>query len=108
MEKTALYFAGEFGLATGFRLAGFEVLTDASVAELEALLNDLRQRRQAAFVVLDQRLAGADSKILREVRDEGGRILITQVPLLGSDAPLLSCVDAHMRQMLGDSLDVKT
>jgi vacuolar-type H+-ATPase subunit F/Vma7 len=105
MDKTGLYFAGEFGLATGFRLAGFEVLEDASIAELEELLLRLREERETAFVVLDQQLAAADSQILRDVRDEGGRILLTQVPSLSSNAPLLSCVDAHMSQMLGDILE---
>ncbi|MBF0255706.1 MAG: ATPase, partial [Gammaproteobacteria bacterium] len=58
MEQTKLYFAGEFGLANGFRLAGFEVLADASIEQLEALLLRLREQRVAAFVVLDQKLAG--------------------------------------------------
>ncbi len=105
MDKTGLYFAGEFGLATGFRLAGFEVLADASVAQLEALLLRLREQRETAFVVLDQHLASADSAILREVREEGGRILLTPVPGLNSDQPLLSCVDAHMGQLLGTALE---
>jgi vacuolar-type H+-ATPase subunit F/Vma7 len=101
MDNAALYFLGETGLANGFRLAGFEVFTDADGATLDELLHQLREERRTAFVVLDYPLANCDSRLLREIRDEGGRILITQVPPLGEWQGLHSSVDAHIDQLLG-------
>jgi vacuolar-type H+-ATPase subunit F/Vma7 len=105
MEQTGLYFLGEAGLASGFRLAGFEVLADADQAALEQLLLRLREAREAAFVVLDQQLARSDSQVLREIRAEGGRILITQVPSLNNSEPLPSCVDAQLGKLFSNSLE---
>jgi len=105
MEQTRLYFLGEAGLANGFRLAGFEVFPDASIQTLERLLLELRENRSPAFVILDYRLAESDSRVLQEVRDEGGRILITQVPPLSHSGRLRSKVDDHISQLLGNALE---
>lgn len=101
MDEAALYFLGETGLANGFRLAGFEVFTDADADTLERLLRQLREERRSAFVVLDSALANCDLPLLREIREEGGRILITQVPPLGQWSGLHSVVDDRIDQLLG-------
>ena len=105
MEKTRQLFLGDASLASGFRLAGFEVFPDADIDRLEQLLGQLRSTRSAAFVVIDQRLARSDSRILEEVRREGGRILLTQVPPLTNPEQMKSSVDAHIRQLLGATGD---
>lgn len=105
MEPTGLYFLGDSGLANGFRLAGFEVFPDADVPALERLLRELQENRQPAFVIIDYRLAESDSPVLRQVRDEGGRILITQVPPLHHAGDLRSRVDQRINQLLGNGLE---
>ena len=105
MEQTRLYFLGEAGLANGFRLAGFEVFPDADIQALEHLLQELRENRSPAFVILDYKLAESDSLLLQEIRDEGGRILITQVPPLSHGGQLRSKVDDHISQLLGNALE---
>ena len=105
MEKTRQLFVGSANLAAGFRLAGFEVLADAGVAELEQLLTGLRAARTPAFVVVDQSLAESDSRLLQEVRREGGRILLTQVPPLTHPEQMKSSVDEHIRLLLGAAGD---
>ena len=105
MEKTRQLFLGDASLASGFRLAGFEVFPDADIDRLEQLLGQLRNNRSAAFVVIDQRLAQSDSRILEEVRREGGRILLTQVPPLTSPDQMKSSVDDHIGQLLGATGD---
>ena len=105
MERTRQLFLGDASLATGFRLAGFEVYPDADLARLEQLLEQLRSTRASAFVVIDQQLAAADSRILEEVRREGGRILLTQIPPLTRPDQMKSSVDDQIRQLLGATGD---
>lgn len=99
---TRLCFLGNAALANGFRLAGFEVYPDAAVATLDYLLRELREQREHAFVILDHALAESDSRELREVRGEGGRILVTQVPPLNQPDELHSSVDSHIELLLGN------
>ena len=101
MEATRQLFLGDANLATGFRLAGFEVFPDADVAQMDALLDGLISARTHAFVVIDERLARSDSRRLKAVRDEGGRILLTQVPPLTRPDHITSSVDERIRQLLG-------
>lgn len=101
MEKTRQLFLGEASLATGFRLAGFEVYPDADTTQLDQLLDKLVATRTPAFVVIDRELAESDSRRLQQVRLEGGRILITQVPRLTRPEQMHSAIDDHIRQLLG-------
>jgi len=101
VDETRQIFVGDAALATGFRLAGFEVLADAGVAELDDILAELQNTRAHAFVVIDQQLAESESQRLAEVRREGGRILLTQVPSLTEPDRMHSSVDNHIQQLLG-------
>jgi vacuolar-type H+-ATPase subunit F/Vma7 len=105
METTRQLFVGDATLATGFRLAGFEVFADAGIEQLEQLLETLRDSRTPAFVVIDQHLAESDSRLLQEIRSEGGRILLTQVPPLTHPEQMKSSVDDHIQQLLGTTGD---
>lgn len=101
MATTRQLFLGDANLATGFRLAGFEVFPDADIRAVDELLARLLADRIPAFVVLDQQLASQDSKRLRQVRSEGGRILLTQVPRLTEPDKMRSAIDDHIQQLLG-------
>ena len=103
MEPTATrqVFLGAASLATGFRLAGFEVYPNADAAQLDRLLDELRASRTPALVVIDQDLAESDSQRLELVRSEGGRILLTQVPPLNRPDEMRSSVDDRIEQLLG-------
>lgn len=101
MDGTRQVFLGEAGLATGFRLAGFEVYPDADIHQLDALLERLVATRTPAFVVIDQALAATQSKQLAAVRSEGGRILLTQVPPLSHSEEMHSAIDDRIHQLLG-------
>lgn len=98
---TRQVFLGNASLATGFRLAGFEVYPNADAAELDRLLDSLRASRTPALVVIDQELAESDSQRLEWVRREGGRILLTQVPSLTQPEQMRSSVDDRIEQLLG-------
>jgi vacuolar-type H+-ATPase subunit F/Vma7 len=101
VATTRQVFLGDASLATGFRLAGFEVYPDADTAQLDHLLDTLISTRTPAFVVIDQQLAESDSQRLEGVRREGGRILLTQVPPLNNPEQMHSSIDDRIRQLLG-------
>jgi len=101
MEQNRQLFLGDASLATGFRLAGFEVYPDADIAQLDDMLDHLMTSRTPAFVVIDQQLAASGSQRLEQVRREGGRILVTQVPALTRPDQMRSSIDDHIRQLLG-------
>lgn len=103
MQQTQLFFLGDAALADGFRLAGFEVIADATEHDMEALLSKLIAQRSAAFVVLDHLLAESDSELLQDVRREGGRILLSQVPPLHQPGVMPSSVDSRIAQLLGQA-----
>jgi vacuolar-type H+-ATPase subunit F/Vma7 len=101
MDQTRQLFLGDASLATGFRLAGFEIFPDADAAQLDQLLSELLATRTPAFVVIDQALAASNSRRLEEVRREGGRILLTQVPPLNQPERMHSAIDDRIQQLLG-------
>ncbi|MGD8956489.1 MAG: V-type ATP synthase subunit F [Chromatiaceae bacterium] len=108
MDQTRQLFLGDVSLATGFRLAGFEVFPDADAAQLDQLLSELLATRSPAFVVIDQALAASESRRLEEVRREGGRILLTQVPPLTRPEQMHSAIDDRIQQLLGLDGDSST
>lgn len=106
MSETRLLYFGNATLANGFRLAGFEVYADADVESLEQALLTLQRKQASAFIVLDDALAACDCDVLDEVREEGGRILVSQVPPLGEPAAMSSALERRFGQMfhpIGDT-----
>ncbi len=99
-----MYFLGEAALANGFRLAGFHVYPNATEEQLEDLLHSLQEGRETAFVILDHTLYDSELEILAELRGEGGRILIAQVPPLQDPGAMHSPVDQRIAQLLGGGI----
>ncbi|CAK0741081.1 hypothetical protein CCP3SC1_1260002 [Gammaproteobacteria bacterium] len=83
--ETRLIVMGSAALAEGFGLIGFETLPDATVEELDEVLNALLKQRQKALVLVEGYLARSNSPLLARVRMEGGRIVVVEIPRL--DAP---------------------
>jgi len=100
-RPTRLHFLGDRALAEGFALIGFETSPDAGAAQLDKLLGDLLRERENAFVVIDQKLAQAGSRLLPRVYDEGGRIVIVEVPALSDPDGFRLDIDEQVRVLLG-------
>lgn len=100
-ERTRLIFMGEAALAEGFRLIGFETHPDASEESLDRMLGELLQSRARAFLVLDESLSQCCSVRLRQVRTEGGRIVVTEIPRLSQPDEFRGAVDDQVRSLLG-------
>jgi len=100
-QGARLIFMGEAALTEGFRLIGFETFPDASSKELDLVLGELQQSRATAFLVLDGSFSECCSTRLRQVRAEGGRILVAEVPMLRDPTGFRSVIDDQVRLLLG-------
>lgn len=96
-----LVVLGSAGLAGGFSLIGAEVHADADAAVVDAVLAQLVKSGDAALVLLETHLAHAGGYWLNRLRNEGGRIVITELPPLPAPHDYAPAVDEMVRAMLG-------
>lgn len=92
---------GSAGLVEGFRLIGAEVHADADAATVEAVLEALAQSGDEALVLLETHLAHGGGYWLDRLRNEGGRIVITELPPLTAPHDYAPAVDEVVRAVLG-------
>ncbi len=79
-RPTRMLFLGEESLADGFCLIGFETYPDPAPEEVDRILRDLRRNQERAFVIVDDAVMRAEIPNLKQVRREGGRIVVIAVP----------------------------
>jgi vacuolar-type H+-ATPase subunit F/Vma7 len=96
-----LVVLGSAGLAGGFSLIGAEVHVDAEPATVEAVLEQLVKSGDEALVLLETHLAHRGGYWLNRLRNEGGRIVITELPPLPSPHDYAPAVDEVVRTVLG-------
>ena len=102
-EKTRMIFIGSPALTDGFRLVGFETLTDPDVQKVDALISELLATRQNAFLVVEQTPNQVDSPLLQQVRKEGGRIVLAEVPTLQDPSCIYCDLDRQIDKLMGNS-----
>lgn len=81
-SPTRMIALGAAPLMEGFALIGFETYSNASPAQLEELLEQLVRSDTRALVLLEEGLARSAGPWLNRVRNEGGNIVVTEVPAL--------------------------
>ena len=96
-----LVVLGSAGLAGGFGLIGAEVYPDADAATVEAVLEQLAASGDAALVLLETHLARGGGGWLERLRNEGGHIVITELPPLPTPSDYAPAVDEVVRAVLG-------
>jgi len=96
-----LVVLGSAGLVDGFSLIGAEVHADADSATVERVLEQLAHSGDAALVLLETPLSHVGGPWLDRLRNEGGRIVITELPPLPSPQEYAPAVDAVLRTVLG-------
>jgi vacuolar-type H+-ATPase subunit F/Vma7 len=94
-------FIGSAALTDGFRLIGFETLTDPDLQQLDRLLNELQGSRQRALLIIEQPVSQMGSKLLEQVRNEGGRIVLSEVPSLHAPDNFQGELDAQLKKLTG-------
>lgn len=100
---TRMIALGSAALTGGFNLIGFETVADATPQALEHLLAELFTTRQKALVVVEEELARSDGPWLKRVRNEGGRIVVVEVPPLQAPANYRPPVEDLVESILGPS-----
>lgn len=100
-RNARLVVLGTAGLVDGFRLIGAEVHADADPATVDTVLGQLVKAGDAALVLLETHLAHAGGAWLDRLRNEGGRIVITELPPLQAPQDYAPAVDAVMHAILG-------
>lgn len=96
-----LIVLGSAGLADGFSLIGAEVYADAEPATVETVLEQLARSGDAALVLLETPLAHDGGPWLNRLRNEGGRIVITELPPLPAPQDYAPAVDDVVCAVLG-------
>jgi vacuolar-type H+-ATPase subunit F/Vma7 len=84
MSETRIIALGSTALMDGFRLAGIEVMPDASREQLEDLLRSLLSAKDKALVLVEDALTADPGPWLDRALSEGGRVVVVQVPSLSS------------------------
>ncbi|MEW5967241.1 MAG: V-type ATP synthase subunit F [Pseudomonadota bacterium] len=96
-----LVVLGSAGLAEGFRLIGAEVHADADVRTVERVLEQLAKSGDEALVLLETHLSHSGGPWLSRLRNEGGRIVLTELPPLPLPQAYAPAVDEVVRTVLG-------
>jgi len=92
---------GSAGLTDGFALIGAEVHPDADPAKVEGVLAQLVRDGSPALVLLESGLSHAGGIWLDRLRNEGGRIVVTELPPLSAPHDYSPAVDDVVRAVLG-------
>ena len=100
-SSTRMIALGSLVLARGFRLIGFEALENPNHEEVSALIKELQVHQQRAFMVVEQSLADDMQDIFRPIQQEGGDILVVELPSIHEPEKLDSYLAARIVQKLG-------
>jgi vacuolar-type H+-ATPase subunit F/Vma7 len=96
-----LVVLGSAGLTEGFSLIGAEIYADADPAKVEEVLGQIVKSGDQALVLLETHLAHAGGHWLNRLRNEGGRIVVTELPPLAAPNNYAPAVDEVVRAVLG-------
>ncbi len=92
---------GSATLMEGFALIGFETRVDPAPDDIERLMQELLHSQEPALVVIEQRLARNPGPHLMRAQNEGGRIVITEIPEIGLPEQYHSRVESLVQELLG-------
>jgi vacuolar-type H+-ATPase subunit F/Vma7 len=102
-ETTRMIALGTAPLVEGFALIGFETFPNATPAQLEQLLEQLVRSETRALLLLEEALARSDGPWLNRVRNEGGNLVVTELPALHEPQNYHPPVEYLVTSILGPS-----
>ncbi|PUB78350.1 MAG: ATPase [gamma proteobacterium symbiont of Ctena orbiculata] len=100
-HKVRKIFVGSHALTDGFRLIGFETITEPDAASLDELLSRLLQERERVLLIIEQSVNRIGSKLLDQIRIEGGHIVLSEVPSLHDPEEFHSDLDGQLKKLTG-------
>lgn len=92
---------GSAALAEGFGLIGVETYANATPEILELLLAELTKRQEKALLFIEHDLARSGGPWLARVRDQGGRIVVVEIPQLHAPRAYHPMVEDLVKNLLG-------
>ena len=95
---------GSTELMKGFALIGFETIHDASVDDLKKTVDRLTKQCHRALLFVEHYLANEGRHILNPVMDEGGGIIIVEIPPITNPEALISVVSEKVTHRLGKNV----
>lgn len=95
---------GDAALMDGFSLLGVEIHADRTAEQINQLLSELKKQRQRALVYMQQDLDQDNIPMLNEIRNQGGRILICEIPNLQQASSYQPAVEKLISRVLGSSV----
>ena len=78
-NTTRMIALGSLSLVRGFKLIGFEGLSNPDHEEVRHLINQLVSQQERAFLVIEQKLADELRDVLCPIQQEGGEILVMEL-----------------------------
>ncbi|HIJ21808.1 MAG: hypothetical protein HON68_05545 [Gammaproteobacteria bacterium] len=94
---------GSAALMDGFSLLGIETHADLSVPALEQLLDGIVTDNKRTLIYLEQGGANTELPSLQKIRNEGGNILISELPQLNTPEHRDTSIDALITRVIGSS-----
>lgn len=96
-----LVVLGSAALTDGFALIGAEVFPDATPKQVDEVLARLTREGARALVLIEHHLARGGGEWLNRLRNEGGSIVVTELPPLATPDAYEPAVDDVVRAVLG-------
>jgi len=94
---------GSQELMNGFALLGIETHADIDVKTIEHLLNNIIHQQQRALIYLQQDFVQDDLPVLKYLQQEGGNILISEIPSLSTPDQRRAPIDKLIAKVIGPS-----
>jgi len=103
-SHTRMIALGSLALVRGFRLIGFEALADPDEQDVRNLIDELQKHQQRAFLVVEQYLANKLRDIFCPIQQEGGDILMVELPSIHEPEKLDSYLSTKIIDKLGSQV----
>ena len=92
---------GSQALVRGFQLIGFEAFDDPDDQAVRDLVEELQKQQQRAFLVVEQYIANKLRDVFSPIQQEGGDILMVEVPSIHEPGKLDSFLSTRIAEKLG-------
>ena len=95
---------GSHALTRGFRLIGFDAMVNPESDEVRKRINDMVTHQQRAFLVVEQYIANKLRDVFRPIQQEGGDILMVELPSIHEPDRLESFLSGRIEQHFGSAM----
>ena len=94
---------GSSALMDGFSLLGIKTYADESIDVINAVLADLKRNHERALIFMQQDLIRAQIPMVKQLQNQGGSILICEIPGLQQVESYQPAVEKLIDKVLGSS-----